>query len=116
MQILYCNVHICTQKGIGVDKDKTTTEETKSIKRCGGWGMECRRTHEDMEAEKRRSGETIVEQRGGEWGRESHVLFETVIIMSYIYMLIHRRKIKSSVGGRIQRDTCFYLFFFLINC
>lgn len=64
----------------------------------------------DMEAEKRRSGETIVEQRGGEWGRESHVLFETVIIMSYIYMLIHRRKIKSSVGGRIQRDTCFYFF------
>ena len=37
MQILYCNVHILTQKSIGVDKDKTTTEETKSTKGYGGW-------------------------------------------------------------------------------
>lgn len=63
-----------------------------------------------MEAEKR-SGETIVGQRGSEWGRGSHVLFETVIIMSHIYMLIHRRKIKVVfVGGRIHRDTCFSFF------
>lgn len=56
-RILYCHVHICTQRGIGVDKDKTTTEEIRSTKRYGGWGTECRRTHGRTGAEKRSGGQ-----------------------------------------------------------
>lgn len=65
-----------------------------------------------MEAGKRRSGETIVGQRGSEWGRESHILFETVIIMSHIYMLIHRRKRKSSVCWWAHSQGHMLLFLF----
>lgn len=64
-----------------------------------------------MEAEKR-SGETIVGQRGSEWGRGSHILFETVIITSHIYMLIHRRKIKSSVCWWAHSQGYMLLFLF----